>query len=289
MGKRTRGKEQKGKKAKVRMKSCIYIFCEGKTEKIYLQHYENSTYNVQVIPVNTGHTDAVGIVRYAKKYISQHPLELQYGDIGYCVFDSDPGSNPNIEVAFRLIEGMRDKGLDCIFSNPCFEVWFVLHFKDAPYGKTAEQMKREIKEILKKEKGITEYSETVDIYDIISDRLKEAVKRAEVLERKQKQIYRVHSHECNPYTDMFKFVAYMDELKTENEKILKKEDASMQTMLEYKGYHAKIEYDADDKIYVGKVIGITDIVCFHGESMEEAKRMFEQSIENYEERPWEKR
>ena len=191
MGKRTRGKEQKGKKTKIRMKSCIYIFCEGKTEKIYLQHYENSTYNVQVIPVNTGHTDAVGIVRYAKKYISDH--------------------------------------------------------------------------------------------------LEEAVKRAERLELKQRQIYRVHSHECNPYTDMFKFVAYMDELKTENEKILKKEDASMQTMLEYKGYHAKIEYDADDKIYVGKVIGITDIVCFHGESMEEAKRMFEQSIENYEERSWKKR
>ncbi len=283
MGKRTRGKEQKGKKAKVRMKSCIYVFCEGKTERLYLQHYENRTYNVQVIPVNTGHTDAVGIARYAKKYISQHPLELEYGDQGYCVFDSDPGSNPNIAEAFQLIDGMKDKGLDCIFSNPCFEVWFVLHFQDAPHGKTAEQMKREIKEILRKEKGVAEYSESTDIYDIINDQVEDAVIRAIRLEEKQKQIYSVHSHECNPYTDMFKFVSYMEDLRSINVENMKKDSVAEKTILEYKGYHAKIEYDADDKIYVGKVIGITDQVCFHGESVEEAKKMFEQSVENYEE------
>lgn len=55
----------------------------------------------------------------------------------------------------------------------------------------------------------------------------------------------------------------------------------MNTMLEYKGYHATIEYDADDEIFVGKVFGIADSLNFHGTSIDELKKMFEQSIENY--------
>ena len=30
----------------------------------------------------------------------------------------------------------------------------------------------------------------------------------------------------------------------------------MNSMLEYKGYHATIEYDAEDEIFVGEVFGI---------------------------------
>ncbi|MBQ9990510.1 MAG: type II toxin-antitoxin system HicB family antitoxin [Lachnospiraceae bacterium] len=55
----------------------------------------------------------------------------------------------------------------------------------------------------------------------------------------------------------------------------------MNSMLEYKGYHASIEYDAEDNIFVGEVFGITDSLNFHGTSVTELKEMFEQSIDNY--------
>ena len=55
----------------------------------------------------------------------------------------------------------------------------------------------------------------------------------------------------------------------------------MNSKLEYKGYHASVEYDADDEIFVGEVFGIADSLNFHGTSVEELKRMFEQSIDNY--------
>lgn len=56
---------------------------------------------------------------------------------------------------------------------------------------------------------------------------------------------------------------------------------SVDSMLEYKGYHASVEYDADDGIFVGEVFGIADSLNFHGTSVEELRRMFEQSIDNY--------
>lgn len=53
------------------------------------------------------------------------------------------------------------------------------------------------------------------------------------------------------------------------------------SMLEYKGYHASIEFDAEDNLFVGEVFGITDSLNFHGESVSELKEMFRQCIDNY--------
>ena len=55
----------------------------------------------------------------------------------------------------------------------------------------------------------------------------------------------------------------------------------MNKMLEYKGYHASVEYDAEDEIFVGEVFGITDSLNFHGTSIDELKAMFAQCIDNY--------
>ena len=55
----------------------------------------------------------------------------------------------------------------------------------------------------------------------------------------------------------------------------------MNSMLEYKGYRAMVEYDAEDDIFVGEVFGIADSLNFHGTSVAELKEMFKQSIDNY--------
>lgn len=55
----------------------------------------------------------------------------------------------------------------------------------------------------------------------------------------------------------------------------------MSKMMEYKGYHAQVEFDAEDGIFVGQVYGITDSLNFHGTSVTELEEMFHQSIDNY--------
>ena len=55
----------------------------------------------------------------------------------------------------------------------------------------------------------------------------------------------------------------------------------MGKMMEYQGYHAQIEYDSDDALFVGKVYGIADALYFHGTSVGELEEMFHQSIDNY--------
>jgi predicted HicB family RNase H-like nuclease len=51
--------------------------------------------------------------------------------------------------------------------------------------------------------------------------------------------------------------------------------------MSYKGYFAKIEFDPDDHIFVGHIIGIRDIVGFHGESVKELETAFHEAVDSY--------
>lgn len=55
----------------------------------------------------------------------------------------------------------------------------------------------------------------------------------------------------------------------------------MTGMMEYKGYHAKVEYSPEDEAFIGKVFGIVDTLVFDGQSIEELQTMFRASIDDY--------
>ena len=52
-------------------------------------------------------------------------------------------------------------------------------------------------------------------------------------------------------------------------------------MMKYKGYVAHIEYDEEDRIFVGHLAGIKDIVGFHGITVNELEKAFHESVDNY--------
>ena len=52
-------------------------------------------------------------------------------------------------------------------------------------------------------------------------------------------------------------------------------------LLEYKGYHAKISFDAQDALFIGEVFGIDDSLNFNGASVAELKDAFHHCIDNY--------
>ncbi|MBP3194666.1 MAG: type II toxin-antitoxin system HicB family antitoxin [Cardiobacteriaceae bacterium] len=51
--------------------------------------------------------------------------------------------------------------------------------------------------------------------------------------------------------------------------------------LTYKGYTAKIEFDERDDIFVGRILGISDIVCFHADNVADMKAEFVLSVDEY--------
>ncbi|MDY0134475.1 type II toxin-antitoxin system HicB family antitoxin [Halothiobacillus sp.] len=54
----------------------------------------------------------------------------------------------------------------------------------------------------------------------------------------------------------------------------------MNTMT-YKGYTARLDYDDEDKLIVGRILGIRDIVSFHGEAVTELEHAFHEAVDDY--------
>ena len=52
-------------------------------------------------------------------------------------------------------------------------------------------------------------------------------------------------------------------------------------VMSYKGYTARVEFDAEDELFVGHLAGINDIIGFHGASVEELKAAFHESVDDY--------
>jgi predicted HicB family RNase H-like nuclease len=55
----------------------------------------------------------------------------------------------------------------------------------------------------------------------------------------------------------------------------------MTNTITYKGYTASLSFDTEDKIIVGRVLGIDDIIVFHGESVAEFEAAFHAAVNDY--------
>ena len=52
-------------------------------------------------------------------------------------------------------------------------------------------------------------------------------------------------------------------------------------MMEYKGYFAKVEFDDEANIFHGEVINLKDVITFEGETVDELRTAFVDSVEDY--------
>jgi len=55
----------------------------------------------------------------------------------------------------------------------------------------------------------------------------------------------------------------------------------MENNLEYKGYLGSVSFNANDEVFFGKVHGISDLVTFEGQSVEELKKAFKEAVDDY--------
>jgi len=55
----------------------------------------------------------------------------------------------------------------------------------------------------------------------------------------------------------------------------------MKNTMTYCGYMASLDFDPDDNILVGRVLGIDDLICFHGDSVAEFTEAFHESVDDY--------
>lgn len=138
----------------------ILVVSEGeRTEPEYLQGFRRWC-RAQLVEIVVLGAEGVPItlVASAREYRSkaasaakrEKDENLGYDQV-WCVFDKD--DHPRFEEAIKMAE---DHGLYLAVSNPCVELWLLLHFRDNPGLQHREQLKRMLKQ------HVPDYDKAVD-------------------------------------------------------------------------------------------------------------------------------
>jgi hypothetical protein len=110
------------------------VVCEGKkTEPLYLRRFQHEVRNPRVhvetigaagVPVSVVETAIDLRAKASQAARREHDDNLLWDQV-WAVFDID--DHPNVERAKELA---RKGGISLAISNPCFELWALLHFVD---------------------------------------------------------------------------------------------------------------------------------------------------------------
>ena len=182
-------------------KPLILIVCEGRiTEPEYFDGFWRACHNLRVtVRVSKDHGVPKTLVGIAKEIKNEAQSRAKWEaddnlafDSVWCVYDVD--EHPRLHEAREMAEA---NGLETAISNPSFELWLLLHFKDSP----GMQHRDAILTMLKQHDP--EYDKHVDFTKYASG-YDEAVRRAKRMDEATETRGEAG---CNPTTGVHRLTA----------------------------------------------------------------------------------
>jgi len=162
----------------------LLLVCEGEvTEPSYFRGFERWARNntVEIVVSNT-HGVPLTLVQYAaeKKQQAEEQARrkedsfLAYDEV-WCVFDVD--EHPRLSDARELA---RSKQVELAISNPCFELWLLLHWRESPGQRHRHDLQRMLKDY------VDPYDKQVD-FALFSFGIPDAIRRARRLDEEAEE------------------------------------------------------------------------------------------------------
>jgi hypothetical protein len=143
----------------------ILVLCEGKrTEPEYIKGFKAWCRNPLVeVAISGAEGVPLTLVVSARdrRWEAAEAAKLEKDenlcyDQVWCVFDRD--DHPRFNEAIKMAQ---DNGLELAISNPSFELWLLLHFRDNPGAQHRDGLRRMLM------KHIPKYDKTVDFDDYV--------------------------------------------------------------------------------------------------------------------------
>lgn len=183
----------------------IVICSEGSkksSEYYYFRNFSNRDLRIQFSTGNS--TDPKGMLDDLIKYIHNEDIKSEDNVKIFLVLDTDLNEKRISEIK-EIEEKCNEYNIEIITSAPTFEIWYLMHYRDNRLKfNTSKEVKRELEIINGK------YSETMDMYRITNNKIEEARKIAETLEKgiiDNKEDLLI----SNPHTSVYKILDAIDE------------------------------------------------------------------------------
>lgn len=180
-------------------RTIILLAVEGgnKTEKTYFTELNRLQNEYRIVFADGNNTDAVKVVADAVASIEKKGIDFSRGDIVYAVLDTDFGKEKKIREARKQA---RENNIGLLLSNPCFEVWLLLHFRYSTRGYHSNNAV--VAELENRWPG---YRKSIESFEYIIDRIDIAIENAEKLTKHHDSLdSNTETEERNPSTDVYK-------------------------------------------------------------------------------------
>ena len=97
----------------------------------YFDFFESTRMQFRVLETQDGKSAPEHVLNRIDAY--REEFEIGEGDMFWVVCDCDHWVEPNhIQNLTRVLQECRQKGIEVALSNPCFDLWLLLHFADFP-------------------------------------------------------------------------------------------------------------------------------------------------------------
>lgn len=178
----------------------IAVFAEGeKTEPGYLTHWYRAYRDRVQVDIKGGLRDPVTTVEEAIAQKHREARQAKRGqgrasDDYWCVIDDDGRSSVG-----PAVEKAEANGIRVAVSNPCVELWFILHFRDQTAELDSKRAQAISKELLGCDKILKEQA-----LDELMERFPEA--RARALRLDAKHLGDGRAPRSNPSSGMWRLI-----------------------------------------------------------------------------------
>lgn len=179
-------------------KDSFCIFTEGQTEALYFNAFRLSSATIRCIGLGGGNAPHLAREAVGKKKMEQY----RNFDTYYLVFDRDDNNADEIREAIQIA---RQHQMKWVFSNPCFELWFLLHYALHETETDARSLKGRLLC-----RYIEQYHETMPgIYGRLMELQPNAFRNAQQL-LDNWQDWENRLHQANPSTNALALVKHMN-------------------------------------------------------------------------------
>ena len=181
----------------------ILIATEGKNQTETLYFFDmGKEHNLKIQFAPGNETDPVNMSNKLINKVRELKKSNETPDAVFCVVDSD--TNPDKDRQLKEAEAiLRKENIPLIVSSPCFEIWFLCHFK---YSMAHFNSNQEVIDLLLEK--MPNYSKSrKGVFEELSLKTQDAIMNAKRLEKACLDAgYRYHTVDFSPSTDVYKVV-----------------------------------------------------------------------------------
>ena len=184
----------------------VYLICEGtETEIRYFKRFRSRGCHIDIIPISSQYKAADRLVQKVMSTMGTNPYYPDEGDVIWCVFDRDENSDGALQKAKQTA---ASAGYRLAYSNPSFELWFLLHFVNQ---KSEIADCQALVRMLKQTGRLERYEKNLDVYDQLKplqeSAIRNAKERVRALEEEKEEII---CRQSNPVTTVVDLVEYLN-------------------------------------------------------------------------------